>query len=150
MKGQLLTVVAVTLMTISCRSQDISPNKVPSVVLNTVKAKYPAAQDVDWEKHSNYYEAELDLNDSTEVTLRIDAAGTLLMQKQDVSVYELPNSITTVLQNQYKDYHVDDVEKLEKDGSVYYQVELERNGEKDVKRVFAADGREEKTIAYWE
>lgn len=150
MKGQLITLMAATLISTSCSSQDISASKVPSVVLNTLKTKYPAARDVDWEKHNNYYEAELDLNDSTDVTVRIDDAGTLLMQKQEISVQELPNSIMTVIQNQYKDYRVDDVDRIEKAGAVYYQVELNRKLKRDLKRVFANDGREEKSIAYWE
>lgn len=150
MKGKLITLVAAALISASCSSQDISASNVPSVVLNTLKAKYPAAKGVEWEKHGNYYEAELDLNDTTDVTVRIDEAGTVLMQKQEISVQALPASIITVLQDQYKDYRIDDVDRIEKAGTVYYQVELDRKRKPDVKRVFTADGQEEKTLAYWD
>lgn len=138
------------MMSLPSFSQDIAASSVPSTVMNTFKAKYPAANNVEWEKYSNYYEAELDLNDSTDVAVRIDNSGKLLMQKQEIAVGELPGNIMTAIQNQHSGYKVDDVDKLEKDGAVYYQVELERAFKRDVKRVFSANGQEIKGMAYWE
>lgn len=150
MKQQMITLLAATIITASCNSQDIAASQVPSVVLNTLKTKYPAAKDVDWEKHNGYYEAELDINDSTDVTVHIDEAGKLIMWKQEIPVQELPAGVLAAVQSQYKDYRIDDVDQIEKDGTVYYQVELDRQWKRDLKRVYTAEGKDEKTIAYWD
>ena len=67
MKKQMILLFPLALLMFSCSGQRISKDKVPSLVLNTLKAKYPLANDVDWEKQGNLYEAELDINDSTEI-----------------------------------------------------------------------------------
>lgn len=149
MKHVILIFLSAAFITSSCNSQDISRDKVPSVVQNTFKAKYAAATDVEWEKQADVYEADFDLN-NTEISVRIDASGKVQMQKQDISVHELPAAVRTAIQNQYKDHTIDDADKIEKNGVVYYQVELEGKGNKDVKLVYTADGREEKSINYWD
>jgi hypothetical protein len=134
----------------SCSSQSISRDKVPSIVLNTFKAQYPNSNNVEWEKHGNAYEAEFDVNDSTEIVTRIDETGKLTMQKQDLALNELDPRVMTTIQSQYKDYTVDDVERIQKGSNVYYQVELKARGKKEMNLVFSADGREDKSIPYWD
>lgn len=150
MKAFILSLCSSALLFSSCSSQGIASSKVPSVVHNTLKAKYPIANNVDWEKYGNVYEAELDINDSVEISVRIDDSGNLLMQKQDVPNNDLSTGIKTVIQDHYKDHRLNEVEKIEKNGAVYYQVELKGKGKKEVNLVFSADGREEKSISYWD
>lgn len=150
MKRQIMIFIPMVLLIISCNGQDISRDKVPSLVLNTLKAKYPVSNDVEWEKHGNLYEAEFDINDSIEVSALIDETGKMVMQKRDVPNSELSSAIRTVIQNQYKDYMIDDVEKIEKEGAVYYQVELKGTLKKEVNLIFSTDGIEEKSISYWD
>ena len=102
MKKQIILLFPLALLMFSCSGQRISKDKVPSLVLNTLKAKYPLANDVDWEKQGNLYEAELDINDSTEISVRIDEAGKLIMQKQDAPESDLPSAIMMVIKNKYK------------------------------------------------
>lgn len=132
----------------SC-DNDISKSKVPSVVLNTVEARY-ASSEVEWEKHGNVYEAEVDLNDSTELSARIDASGKLLMQKQDISIAELDSVVMKSIQSRFRDYRIEYVERVQKDGSTFYQVQLDKKGHKDLKLVFTVDGNEEKNFSYWQ
>ena len=150
MKKNYFLFISVALLVAACGSQNVSRNKVPSLVLNTLKAKYPDTDHVDWKKQGNLYEVELDINDSVEIAVLIDDAGKFIMQKQDVADSELPAGIITAMQNQHKDYRVDDVEKIDKGGAVYYQVELKAKGKKELNKVLSADGNEEKTIAYWD
>jgi len=150
MKRQIIIFLPLAFLIASCNGQNISRDKVPSLVLNTLKAKYPLINDVDWEKHGNIYEAEFDLNDSTEISVRIDEAGGLIMQKQDVPNSNLTSEIAAVIKSQYKDYTIDDVEKIEKDGVIYYQVELKGKNKKEVNLVLLPDGTEEKKISYWD
>jgi hypothetical protein len=72
------------------------------------------------------------------------------MQKHEITMNELPQSIIVYIQKQYKDYTIDEAEKIEKSGVVFYQVELEAKGRKDLHLVFSADGREDRSIGYWD
>jgi len=133
-------IVSVSLFSLWSCSQDIPADKVPSVVLNTVQAKFGNAAKIEWEKKNNLYEAEFKM-DSIDYSVYIDPAGKLVMQKQDVKKNELPAALSTVIRTEYNDYKIDDVEKVVKDGVIYYQVELEGKGKKDLELVFTADGK---------
>ena len=146
MKTLSFTIMVVCI--ISCRSQGISSAKVPSVVLNTLQMKYQSSTDVDWKRNENMYEAELDLNDSTEIAVLIDANGKLVMEKTDVPLSSLSSACQTILSTEYKDKEVEDVERVIREGRTYYQVELEGKG-KDVHLVFTDQGLVTDKIMYW-
>jgi len=150
MKTRLIPFIIVAAVAASCSSKSIPPAKVPSVVVNTLRAQHPVAAGVEWEKHNDYYEVEFDMNDSTDVTLQIDPSGKVLTEKQDVGIAELPASIVQAVQTGYAGYRIDDVEKVSKDGSIYYQLELDGTGKKDLKLVLNGDGQVAKGIAYWD
>ena len=150
MKTHLLLAVPITFLIGSCSRQTISRDRVPSVVKNTLSAKYSHVKDVQWEKHGHTYEAEFDVNDTVEVTAKIDETGKLLMEKEDVSSSELTREISTVLQDLYKNYTINNAEKVLTNGKVYYQLELNGKGEKDRHLVFSPLGKEEKHTPYWD
>jgi hypothetical protein len=150
MKMQVPGLAFLGMMVASCSNQKISSSKVPSVVLNTVQKKYPAAREIDWEKNDSIYIAEIDLNDRVTVTVQIHQAGKLVMQKLDIAASEIPAPVLTTVHAQYGDYRIDDRERLEIGDAVYYQLELEAKGKKDLDLVFTADGRVEKTIRFWD
>lgn len=150
MKEKLFSVVVAAGLLIACSNQKISSANVPSVVLNAVSEQYPAKEEVEWKKLGNFYEAEIDLNDSVDVTVQVNEAGRVLMQKQDIATSELPDAVRSAVQSKYPDYTIDEVEKVEKAGVEYYQMELEASGKKDVKLVFTADGKEDAGTGYWD
>lgn len=136
-------------ITFTACSQDIAASKVPSVVTNALQSKFTTATNVDWEKKKNMYEAEFK-QDSLEVTVEIDAAGKIVRQKQDLTVQQLPANISQAISSQYKDFTIDDVEKVETNGTVFYQVELDApRGKKDIQLVFDANGVASKS-AFWD
>ena len=49
-----------------------------------------------------------------------------------------------------KAYKLDDADKIEMDGIVFYQVELEDPGKKEIALVFDQEGREQNNISYWD
>ena len=139
MKTLSLFIAAVGISFVSC-GQDIPDSKVPSVVLNAVKAKYPAASEVDWEKKKNFYEAEFD-TDSIEHVVQVDAQGNILQHKYEIGLGELPASVQENLKSAYATFTVDDAAIIEKQGQRYYEVELEAKGQKDKKVIFTMDGK---------
>jgi hypothetical protein len=134
----------------SCTGQNIAADKVPSVILNTLKASFANATDVEWEKHQKIYEAEFDINDTTDVSVRIDEAGRIVMQKKEMPVTEVPSSILNALTKAYPDYMLDDASRIEQNGAIYYQVELDGKNKKDLHLVWNENGIEEKNVKYWD
>ena len=147
MKKQLIA-ISLVILTVSCNDQNISKQKVPSLVVNTLQQQFPFSNDVEWEKHGSIYEEEF-LNDRIEMSAQIDENGKIIMQKQEISNADLQSDITTIINSHYKNYNVDEVEKVEKSGAVYFQVEL-KNGKKEFNLIFSSDGKEAKNVTYWD
>ena len=139
MKSIILVVTGSLFFLYSC-SQDIPNSKVPSVVLNTVQAKFGSVNKIEWEKKNDLYEAEFK-KDSIEYAVYIDTAGKLVMYKMDIRENELPAAVSLTISTEYIGYKIDDAEKIEKDGVTWYEVELEGKGKKDLKLNFSADGK---------
>ncbi len=141
--------IAAAAFGLSSCGQGIAEKKLPSVVVNSVKTKYGNSTKIDWEKRDNGYEAEF-LQGQTEITVLVDNAGNMLMQKQDVDSTAIPAAVITAINTNHSGYAIDDAEKLEKDGVTYYQLELEKQGEKDLQVVYTAEGKLANDIAYWD
>jgi uncharacterized membrane protein YkoI len=139
MKTVSLFIAAIGFAFMSC-GQDIPESKIPSVVLNAVKAKYPGASDIDWEKKKDFYEAEFDM-DSTEHEFHIDANGKIIEHKREISLSELPAAVQNVLKSGYPGHGIGEVDMIEKQGQVFYELELEAKGQKDKKVTFSSDGK---------
>jgi uncharacterized membrane protein YkoI len=133
-------IIAIAGFSLASCGQDIPDSKVPSVVLNAVKAKYPGAADIDWEKKKNIYEAEFD-TDSIEHVIQVDAAGRILQLKREITLGELPATVQENLKSGYAGFTPDDVAVIEKEGQLYYEVELEAKGKKDKKVIYSAEGK---------
>jgi hypothetical protein len=144
---QIVLIITIASFWLSSCSQDIPAAKVPSVVQNTLQAKFSNAGKIEWEKKNNEYEAEFHL-DSIEYTVLIDGSGKIVMYKQDIKENELPAVVAGAISQAYAGYKIDDAEKLEKDGVVYYQVELEAKSKKDMQLVFTTDGKIAEQITY--
>ena len=119
-------------------SQDISEKEVPSSALTAFKAKYPNAGPVRWEKKNDGYKAEFEIS-SREHDLWMDKEGNITKHKEDFPKSELPQAITQKLKTDFKDYTIDDADKIEDGGKVFYEIDLE--GKEERKVFFSADGK---------
>lgn len=148
MKLSILSLVAVAISLFAC-GQQISSAKVPSLVLNALKVKYPTASNIDWEMKKNLYEAEFD-KDSLEMTVTIDLSGNIKRLEHEINPGVLPLNIVAVLREKYKDYKIDEADKIEMNNKVYYEVELEGINKKNLELVFAEDGKQaEASLVNW-
>ena len=134
----------------ACNDRHIAADKVPSIVRNVVVGSYPELSQVDWEKYQNYYEAEANLNDSTELNMQISQSGALIMQKQDIGIEKLPAQVIAYLNANYKAYVVDDAEQVERNTKTYYQLELTSTGKRDIHLVITTDGKPERNVSFWD
>lgn len=135
-------------LSLAACSQRLSAQETPALVKNTLKARFPEATAVEWEKQQDLFEAEFML-DQQEYCVLIDAAGSIQLIKQDISPQQLPAAVTQAIRKHHPAYQVDEAEKLEKNGRQYYQVELEK-GRQEQNLVFGADGRIAPDLSYWD
>jgi len=139
-----LSAVATTL--VAC-GQDIPASKVPSVVQNTVTGKFTHITGIDWEKKKNFYEAEFDM-EGVEYKAQVAPNRSLLVVLKAMPAANLPQPITEAIHRDYAEYSIDDVQQVEKNGVVYYQVELEKRKAKDVRLAYSPDGSIAKDFTY--
>jgi hypothetical protein len=120
-------------------AQSIPQTEVPSVVLNAFQQKYSNAKDVEWENKGETYKAEFEVG-SRGHDVWIDKSGKITKHKEDFPKKELPQAIQQQISTEFKAYKLDDADKIEMDGKVFYQVELDGTSD-DRKVLFTADGK---------
>lgn len=146
MKALVTTLALVLTISLTSLAQNV-----PTAAKDAFNSKYPNATDVDWEKKDKdgktLYIAEYKIG-KTEYYAVYDASGKLMKHKTTIMESELPNAVKSTIKNQYKDYKVDDVYRVEKDGKTFYMVELD--GKVDKKVAISADGVVMKDHTDWE
>jgi len=147
MKKTFLLISAMGFALMSC-GQNIAAADVPSLVLNTFKATFTNAVDIEWEKKKDHFEADFEIG-TADHEVQINPAGNILLHKQQISTLDLPKVITDQITSKFKDFKLDEADKLEKDGKIYYQVELDKRFT-EKRMVFTETGEETKAISYWD
>jgi hypothetical protein len=118
--------------------QDVAPADVPSVVANALKVKYPDAAKIEWELKEDTYKADFEIG-STDHDVWITKTGNIIKHKEDIKKSQLPPAVTANIQKDFANYKIDDADKVETEGKVLYQVELDGTSE-DRKLLFNQDG----------
>jgi len=126
-------------------AQIIPQSQVPPAVLKTFQGKFATAPEVKWETKGELYKAEFKV-DKRGHDVWIDKTGKITKYKQDFPKKDLPTNIQQQITNEFKAYKLDDADKIEMDGKVFYQVELDGTAD-DRKVLFSADGKiQENTV----
>lgn len=120
-------------------AQDIPQSQIPSVVLNAFQSKFQNTKDLEWEVKGELYKAEFEIG-SRKHEVWINKSGAITRHKEDFPKSQLPEAIRAKLAKDFKDYKVDDADKIEADGKIFYQVDLDSPQGKR-KLLFTADGQ---------
>lgn len=147
MKATIFSTLLAAVLFTAC-NRELRESNVPSVVKNTLAASFSYTGPVDWEKQQGNYEAEFG-KDSLDYKALISPAGALLRYKQPITPNELPQPVQQTLQAQYRDYGVEDLERVVRGSEAYYQLELEK-GLKELQLVVTADGAITNAVRYWD
>ena len=130
---------------LSVSAQTIPQSQVPSVVLNAFQGKFSNAAEVEWEAKGDLYKAEFEVN-KRDHDVWIDKAGKITKHKEDFPKKDLPAAIQQQITSEFKAYKLDDADKIEMEGKIFYQVELEGAAD-DRKVLFSEDGKvQENTV----
>jgi len=126
-------------LTLIANAQVIPQSQVPPVVLQAFQEKFASVTAVKWETKSDLYKAEFK-EDKRSHDVWIDKTGKITKHKQDIPKKDLPAAIQQQITGEFKAYKLDDADKIETDGKVFYQVELDGTTD-DRKVLFSADGK---------
>lgn len=128
--------------------QSIPESEVPSVVLNAFNLEFEDPLEVDWEKKSDFYSVEFEIQNKDHEAL-IDENGKLIKFKKELEVTELSEELKSTLATGFSEMKIDDVHLLVMNDSQYYQVEFDGNLSK-ARKVFNETGEEMKDVIYFD
>ena len=132
-------------LTLNASAQVIPQSQVPPAVLNAFQAKFASITEVKWETKGELYKAEFKV-DKRGHDVWIDKTGKITKHKEDFPKKDLPPAIQQQITSEFKGYKLDDADKIEMDGKIFYQVELDGASD-DRKVLFSADGKvQENTV----
>lgn len=116
--------IAVAIVIASCASTKISESKVPAPVKAAFAKLYPTADDVDWEKENENYEADFEVGEK-ENSAVFDSAGNLLESEVEINPGELPATVTQYINTNYAGSKIKEAAKITNaSGVVTYEAEI--------------------------
>lgn len=120
-------------------AQDLPSAQVPSVVANALRVAYPKVAGLEWKRKNDLYHADFEIgNDDYDVWL--DPTGKIIKRKYEIASTQLPASVQAMLKKEYAAYRIDDVEKIEDNGTSTYTVEIKKVNE-EIDLVVSEDGK---------
>lgn len=123
-------------------NDDLNPSDLPNTVLESFETKYPAATRVEWEKKGIYFVAEF-WQDGIETHAWYNNEGGWSMTEYDlgVNVSLLPQAVQTTFQaSSYASWYIEDINKYERPGEVFYLIEVETVGQPEYNLYYGEDG----------
>ncbi len=121
---------------------DYDLRRVDEVLLNALNKKYPTAARVEWEKNGSYYVAEFYYN-GEDLKVWFRKGGEWCMTERDMgrNNSDIPVAVMESLGNsKYAAWEIDDIDKYEKPGEVFYVFTVETSGARDRVLFFAENG----------
>ncbi len=144
---KILLILTITCCSLFTYSQKLFNNEIPEAVQNAFQTKFSNTDDVAWSKQGNKYVVQFEIG-RTDYKAIFGEQGKMHMYKREIRVDEIPTTILSKINHTYRYQKIADVEKVVKDGEVFYQMELDsRNFYAKV--VYTADG-EPNHINYWD
>ncbi len=145
-------ILLTVLFLFSCSAKEASDNKSVENILNSentdgipqssvdfVKSEFPKAEDTEWEKEENDYEAEFKIS-GVEYSVEFDKDGKWLATEKEINAEDVPESVMNVLKEKYPDHKVEEVEYIiTAEKTNLYEFELE-SGDKELEVLIKDDG----------
>lgn len=145
MKLFLLSFAFVANIFVSCKG--LKEKEIPSIVINSLSAKFENANNVEWKKKKDLYEAEFELNKVIYKAL-INFEGKILKFKHPIESSRLPPPVINIISSRQHNLVIKEAEKVEKDTLTLFQIELEEENRKQ-KLVITSNGMIANNERYW-
>jgi hypothetical protein len=138
MKKILLATLLTTGLVMGAFAQELKESDVPAAVKTSFKTAFPNAKDVDWKMKEGKYKVDFDI-DGTDHIAAFGADGKIISKGMKIRVSELPSAVTSAVKSSYAGKDIENVYRVDKNGTVCYLVKLE--GNPDTKVLYSADGQ---------
>ncbi|MBS1681492.1 MAG: PepSY-like domain-containing protein [Bacteroidetes bacterium] len=129
------------------RSQDLTEGKVPKMVTEAFKKKYPNtfAYEWEWKKREQLYEAEF-MRNGDKYEARFSKEGNWVSTTREINTQQLPKSVMDAIhQSEYSSWRLDDIEEHSTpQQEQMYLIEVEK-GKRNVYLYMMPDGKMVKT-----
>lgn len=119
-------------------AQELKEADVPTAVKTSFKTAFPNATDVEWKMKEGKYKVGFEVN-GTDHIAAFGADGTMMSKGMKIRTSELPSAVATAVKTAYADRTINNVYRVDKDGTVNYLVKLD--GDPETKIMYSADGQ---------
>ena len=132
-----LMVVGIGLFACHADGQKMNEKDVPVVVKTTLEKSF-GVKTAKWDKEDEHYEANFK-DKGKETSVVFDASGGILETEVEIKKSELPAAVMATIKNDFADYKIEEVAKIDVKGITSYEVEVEK-GEEAYDLIFDVDG----------
>jgi predicted small lipoprotein YifL/sulfur carrier protein ThiS len=137
MKNLILVIAIAAIFSLQACGQK---ENVPAKTKASFTQKFPDATKVKWDKEEdNVWETEFKM-DGKEYSANFDSEGKWMETEYEIKTSELPPAVKTTIDNEFKDYDIEEVEVSETpDGKVFeLQMEVDEN---DIEVAISPNGK---------
>lgn len=121
------TVTALLLAITPAIAQRVKLSLVPAPVAAALKAKYPQAKNVTWEKEKGNFEANWGGKSGEDMSVVFTPAGAFVEQVEAISPSVLPSAATAYLKSHYAGKKVSEAGKVtDANGKITYEAEIKK------------------------
>lgn len=115
------------------------PSVLPENIQSQIAERYPGATILEYDVEKQSIDVDI-LHDKRYKEVSFSLDGSWLSTEWEITEAELPAPVKTALQGpDYAGWRIDDIDRIEKPGGVFFVIELEQ-GDRDRKVTFGADG----------
>ena len=118
--------------------------KIPDAVQSKLKALYPTAEEVKWDKEDADFEANFEVDD-VEMSVIFNNKGDVLETETEMDEDDLPKAVKDALATDFAGYDIEEAAKIVKNGKTTYEAQVEK-GEIKLDAIYSPDGKLVKKI----
>ncbi len=111
---------------------------VPAAAKAKLKALYPKAEEVKWDKEDAEFEANFEVND-VEMSVIFDAKGNVMETETEMDEDALPKAVKEALAKDYAGYDIEEAAKIVKNGKTTFEAQIEK-GETKLDAIYNEQG----------
>ena len=104
-------------------TRGLKSKDIPAQVMSTFKTACQKAEDVRWEMKGDNFEVNYESNDA-DMSMVIYPDGTILEKATEIKKADLPVGTREALSAQYPGFLIKEAEKVERNGTTEYEVDL--------------------------
>lgn len=125
--NRIVVIIIFFLFAKSIFAQNIDQNKVPAVILNAFKLKYPNAEYVKWRKEKENFKIYFKVNNK-ENKLILNYKGNLVEHSQDLFFSKIPKAVLKTIKTRVEYFDILDADKYEKGNKTTYEIKFKIDG----------------------